>query len=348
MAFVYEYLVFLAKVVTLLLAVVLLLSLVLGARGRGRGEARGELEVINFNEHLEDLQDTLEHEVLDKDELKRKHKQLAKQEKTAKKQAKAKTQASTGTARVFVMDFDGDIKASESDNLREMITAALTIATAQDEIVLRLESAGGMVHSYGLAASQLARIKQAGVPLTICVDKVAASGGYMMACIGDRILSAPFAILGSIGVVAQVPNIHRLLKKHDVDVELLTAGKYKRTLTMLGENTEEGRQKFVEELEVTHQLFKRFVSDYRPSLDIEQIATGETWLGLDAKPLNLVDEVMTSEEYLVTQAKEKSVYLLRFTRKQKLAQKLGVAAGSVFDTLWSKLLKLNQEQRSGQ
>ena len=105
-------------------------------------------------------------------------------------------------------------------------------------------------------------------------DKVAASGGYMMACIGDRILSAPFAVLGSIGVVAQIPNLHRLLKKHDVDYEVLTAGEYKRTLTVFGENTDKGRQKFQEDLELTHVLFKDFVSRYRPQLDIDQVLGG--------------------------------------------------------------------------
>ena len=344
MAFVSEYLVFLAKAITLLAVIVVGFSLIIGMRSRGRGPEKGELVVTDYNQYLTDLQEVMESELLDKAELKAKHKQLAKQAKADKKKPLLETQK----PRIFVMDFDGDIKASETTGLSEMITAALSVAQSTDEIVLRLESAGGMVHSYGLAASQLARIKQAGIPLTICVDKVAASGGYMMACIADQIFAAPFAILGSIGVVAQVPNVHRLLKKHDVDVEVLTAGKYKRTLTVLGENTEEGREKFLQDLETIHQLFKRFVADYRPSLDMEQIATGETWLGLDAKQVNLVDQVMTSDEYLVAQAADKAIYQLSYSEKEKLAQKIGLAAGSVFDHLVGKVFKLNHEQRSGQ
>ena len=178
-----------------------------------------------------------------------------------------------------MLDFDGDIKASAVEHLRHEITALLSLATPQDEVVVRLESGGGMVHSYGLAPRNWRRIRQAGVPLTICVDKVAASGGYMMACIGDRILSAPFAILGSIGVVAQLPNLHRLLKKHDVDFEVLTAGEYKRTLTVFGENTDKGREKFQEDLEITHELFKDFVARYRPQLAIDEVATGRNLAG---------------------------------------------------------------------
>ena len=109
--------------------------------------------------------------------------------------------------------------------------------------------------AYGLAASQMQRIRDKKLKLTVCVDKVAASGGYMMAVVADKIIAAPFAVLGSIGVLAQVPNFHRLLKKHDVDFEMLTAGKYKRTLTMFGENTDKGREKFQEDIEDTHVLF---------------------------------------------------------------------------------------------
>jgi len=196
-----------------------------------------------------------------------------------------------------------------------------------------------MVHGYGLAASQLARIRQAGVPLTVCVDKVAASGGYMMACIGNRILSAPFAILGSIGVVAQIPNLHRLLKKHDIDYEVLTAGEYKRTLTVFGENTEKGRQKFQEDLELTHVLFKDFVSRFRPQLDIDQVATGEVWLGQAALGRQLVDELKTSDEYLAERAREADIYHLHFAQKKSLQERVGMAAGSALDGVLGTLQK---------
>ena len=193
----------------------------------------------------------------------------------------------------FVLDFHGDIKATEVQQLREEISTLLTVAKPEDEVIVRLESSGGMVHAYGLAAAQLVRIKEAGLHLTVCIDKVAASGGYMMACVADKILAAPFAVVGSIGVVAQVPNFHDLLEKHDIDVEVFTAGKYKRTVTVFGENTEEDKQKFQQELEETHKLFKDFVRKYRPSLDVEQVATGEHWYGEDAITRNLVDALQT-------------------------------------------------------
>ena len=225
----------------------------------------------------------------------------------------------------FVLDFYGDIKATEVQQLREEISTLLTVAKAGDEVIVRLESSGGMVHAYGLAAAQLARLKEAGLYLTVCIDKVAASGGYMMACVADKILAAPFAVVGSIGVVAQVPNFHELLEKHDIDVEVFTAGKYKRTVTVLGKNSEADKQKFQQELEETHQLFKDFVTKYRPSLDIEQVATGEHWYGEDAMKRHLVDELQTSDSYILAKMQDNEVYALASRQKPTIAQKLGLA-----------------------
>jgi serine protease SohB len=321
--FIAEYVGFLAKTVTLVVAILTVLVAIAALRGRGRRTA-GQLQVNKLNDFYKQLQQRLEQAVLGKDQLKAVHKAEAKAAKQAKKTGSHKP-------RVYVLDFDGDIKASATDNLRHEITALLSMATPEDEVVLRLESGGGMVHSYGLASSQLARIRQAGVPLTICIDKVAASGGYMMACIGEKIISAPFAILGSIGVVAQLPNVHRLLKKHDIDFEVLTAGEYKRTLTVFGENTEKGREKFQEDLETTHALFKNFVARYRPQLDIDDIATGEVWLGLSALEKQLVDELKTSDEYLAERAKSAELFHLHYAEKKSLQERVGLAASVALD-----------------
>ena len=334
MEFLAEYASFLAKTATLVIAILVVLSALAGLRGKGRRKAGGQLQVTKLNDFYKELRERLETNLLDKAQLKALRKQQGKAEKLQKKTPDEKS-------RVFVLDFDGDIKASATDNLRHEITALLTLATPRDEVVLRLESGGGMVHSYGLAASQLARIRQAGVPLTVCIDKVAASGGYMMACIGEKIVSAPFAVLGSIGVVAQLPNVNRLLKKHDIDFEVLTAGEYKRTLTVFGENTEKGREKFQEDLDVTHQLFKDFVSRYRPQLHIDEVATGEVWLGVAALNKHLVDELKTSDEYLSDRAREANLYHLHFAERKSLQERVGLAASSSIENtlvgLWSRL-----------
>ena len=331
MEFLVDYAGFLARTVTVVVAILVVLAAIAVLRGRNRARS-GYLEVRKLNDFFTGLRERLEQDLLDKTELKARRKAEAKAAKTAKKAAENKP-------KVYVLDFDGDIRASAVEHLRHEITALLSVATPTDEVVLRLESPGGMVHGYGLAASQLVRIRQAGVPLTVCVDKVAASGGYMMACIGDRILSAPFAILGSIGVVAQIPNLHRLLKKHDVDYEVLTAGEYKRTLTVFGENTEKGRQKFQEDLELTHVLFKDFVSRYRPQLDIDQVATGEVWLGQAALGRHLVDELKTSDEYLSERAREAEIYQLHFAQKKSLQERVGIAASSTLDGVLTGLQK---------
>jgi serine protease SohB len=332
--FIFDYASFLAKTITVVIAIVVVLITIASMRGRGRRSGGGHLQVTKLNDFYKGLRERLEGSLLDKARLKVLRKSQAKELKKDKKQPDNKS-------RVYVLDFDGDIKASATESMRHEITALLTLATDKDEVVLRLESGGGMVHSYGLASSQLARIRQAGIPLTVCIDKVAASGGYMMACIGNRIISAPFAVLGSIGVVAQLPNVNRLLKKHDIDFEVLTAGEYKRTLTVFGENTEKGREKFQEDLDITHELFKNFVASYRPQLQIDEVATGEVWLGVAAKDKQLVDELKTSDEYLFERAKTAEVFHLRYAERKSLQERVGLAATGSVDRLvtgwWSKL-----------
>ncbi|MCV4341004.1 protease SohB [Pseudomonas capsici] len=336
MDFVADYASFLARTVTLVIAIVIVLVAIASVRGKGRRKSAGQLQVTKLNEFYKGLRENLEQALLDKERLKVLRKEQAKALKKEKKQAEPEVKP-----RVYVLDFNGDIKASATESMRHEITALLTLATEKDEVVLRLESGGGMVHSYGLASSQLARIRQAGIPLTICIDKVAASGGYMMACIGNKIISAPFAILGSIGVVAQLPNVNRLLKKHDIDFEVLTAGEYKRTLTVFGENTEKGREKFQQDLDITHDLFKGFVASYRPQLSIDEVATGEVWLGMAALEKQLVDELQTSDQYLAERAKEAEVFHLNYAQRKSLQERVGLAAESSVDRLvtgwWNRL-----------
>ncbi len=352
MDFLFEYLMFLGQVVTLVVAFLIIASSLAGLSGRQHGD-QGHLVIRKLNERVRELRFTMENHLLTAEEAKRQHKSESKSEKAeAKKAAKAAKLAAkqkpgvkktavadeqgdsdAGTEgqgvaevapklegqkdRTFVIHFDGDTAASGVDFLSVEISAVLTMAGANDEVVICLESPGGMVHSYGLAASQMMRIRNKGIPLTAIVDRVAASGGYLMAAVAYKILAAPFAVIGSIGVVAQIPNLHRLLKKNDVDVEVLTAGKYKRTLTLLGENTDEGREKFREELEDVHALFQEFVAENRPELDIEAVATGEAWYGKRALELNLVDGLATSDEYLIELCETRDVFEVTWEETKK-------------------------------
>jgi serine protease SohB len=254
--------------------------------------------------------------VLSKKELKQAIKKLKLQHKENKSDNK------NDKKNIFVLNFKGDIRASEVESLREEITSILTVAKTTDEVVLVLESSGGTVHGYGLAASQLKRIRDRGIPLTVAVDKVAASGGYMMACVANKIVAAPFAVIGSVGVLAQLPNFHRLMKKHDIDYEQLSAGEYKRTLTLFGENDDKDREKFQQEIEDTHELFKEFIKDNRGAVDIEKIATGEHWYGKRALDLQLVDELITSDDYLYTAATGANIYEITQIRKKAVSEKL--------------------------
>lgn len=281
-----------------------------------------ELKVIHLNKSQDQRRKSLIEATEDKNAVKQFQKALAKK---AKQKLKDKGKSKKKEKRIFVLDFDGDIKASAVKHLREEISTIISTANKEDEVVVRLESGGGMVHGYGLAAAQLVRLKEAGLTLTICVDKIAASGGYMMACVADKILAAPFAVVGSIGVVSQMPNFNKWLKKHDIDYEMFTAGEYKRTVTMFGENDDEDRTKYKEELEQTHQLFKHFVTTYRPQLDLSKVANGDHWYGEDALKLNLVDELSTSDAYLLKQMEDYQAYALLSRQKPTLVEKLGLA-----------------------
>ena len=246
--------------------------------------------------------------------------------------------------RIYVLDFDGDVAAEEVSSLREEITTVLSIAEPCDEIILKLESPGGMVHAYGLAASQLQRIKDAKIPLTICVDKVAASGGYMMACLADKLVAAPFAIIGSIGVVVQLPNFHKILKKNEVDYEVISAGEYKRTLSTFGEITDKGRAKVQEDVENIHEIFKQWVKSHRPIVDVSRVATGETWVGMQAKERYLVDELNTSDDVLVRACKDADVFEVNYKFKQTLQDKLGAAVEAGVARAANKLLAADRSK----
>lgn len=334
-----EYGLFLAKIVTVVLAIAAIAAIIVNVAQRNKRQ-RGELRVNNLSEQYKEMKEELAAALMDSHQQKqwhkaqkKKHKQEAKAAKAAKAKAKLGEVATDSKPRVWVLDFKGSMDAHEVNSLREEITAVLAAFKPQDQVVLRLESPGGMVHGYGLAASQLQRLRDKNIPLTVTVDKVAASGGYMMACVADKIVSAPFAIVGSIGVVAQMPNFNRFLKSKDIDIELHTAGQYKRTLTLLGENTEEGREKFREELNETHQLFKDFVKRMRPSLDIEQVATGEHWYGQQAVEKGLVDEINTSDEVILSLMEGREVVNVRYMQRKRLIDRLTGSAAESADRL---------------
>jgi len=315
--YLWQYGLFLAETLTIVAAVaaLILLVAVLAARRRpGAGPER--LEVRDLGARYHEMKRTLESGL-----LRGKARKAAAKER--KREAKAREKgAGEDRPRVFVLDFKGDIRASAVSSLREEVTAVLAHARSEDEVLVRLESAGGLVHEYGLAASQLMRVRERGIPLTVSVDRIAASGGYMMACVADRILAAPFAILGSIGVLAQIPNFHRLLDRHGVDFEQFKGGEFKRTVTMFGENTDTDRAKLTQDIEEIHGIFKRFVAEQRPGLDVERVATGEHWLGRRAKDLDLCDELVTSDDYLLAANERADLVGVRFEARKRLAARL--------------------------
>jgi len=324
-----QYWLFLAETLTIVVLLAGLVIFVLTVSRRGRGRYR--LGVKNLNRRYDVMARALKTHM----EPKRVLKQDARADKRRRKaEERARRTAGPGQRRprLFVLDFHGDVRASQVAGLREEVTALLTIATPQDEVLVRLENAGGLVHDQGLAASQLLRVKQHEIPLTVAVDKVAASGGYMMACVADRILAAPFAIIGSIGVIAQLPNFHRLLDRHGVDVEMFKGGEFKRTVTMFGRNTDADRDKLQQEIQDTHTLFKDFVSAHRPQVDIAQVATGEYWYGTRALERGLVDELVTSDDYLIASSRRADIYEISCAPRRSLGRRLASSVSGLLDS----------------
>ena len=333
MDFFVNYGMFLAKTVTIVFFIGIVIVLIASAAQKKPAEDE-QIEIKNLGKKFADLKHLMQRSVLSKKQLKT----FKKEHKRASKKAAEHSH----DKRVFVLNFVGNIKASGVKHLRQEITALLAIATVEDEVVICLENAGGLVHEHGLAASQLQRIRQRNIPLTVAVDKVAASGGYMMACVADHIVAAPFSVLGSIGVLAQMPNFNKLLEKHGIEYEQIKAGELKRTLTMFGKNTDEDRSHFTQQMQETHDLFKEFVADNRQQLDIEKVATGEHWLGKKALELNLVDELLTSDDYLLNKSEHAEIYQISHRSNKTLSEKLMGNAQLAYDRVltqwWEKKL----------
>ena len=312
-----QLLLFSTKAVILVVLTLVLLAGILCLLGRGKERLSGKITIKNLNKKYKKIKETLLQEILPKKAYKKYLKEV-----TASEKERASASEKSPPKNIFVLHFHGDIKASAVAALREEVTAILEVAKASDEVVVCVESAGGMVHAYGLAAAQLSRIRQKQIPLTVIVDKVAASGGYLMACVANKILAAPFAIIGSIGVLAQLPNFNRFLKEKHIDFEQITAGNYKRTLTVFGENTKEGREKLRQEIEEIHRLFKNLIQEHRQQLDIQKVSTGEIWLGTQALELQLVDALTTSDDYLLSLDKHANILEVSYHIKKSFGEKI--------------------------
>lgn len=315
--FLADYGLFLAELATIVIVLLVVVAAIVSLARRG-GHPEG-LEVQHLNRRFEETANAVKRVIHGKHRFR---KEAKARRKERKREERARAKGERARPRLFVLDFKGDIRATATASLREEVSAVLAVAADGDEVLLRLENAGGTVHEHGLAASQLLRIKQRGLKLTVAVDKVAASGGYLMAAVADRIVAAPFAILGSIGVLAQLPNFNRLLDDKGIDYELLTAGQYKRTLTLFGKNTEEGRNKLQQEIDEVHELFKQQIAAHRPQVELERVATGEHWYGVRARELALVDEIRTSDDLLRDAARERDLYLVRFKRRKAFSERL--------------------------
>ena len=338
-----DYGLFLLQTVTIVLAVIAVIVVSSKISG-GADEQKGAIKITDLSKKFAD-QSKYVKTVLDDALAQEKLSLIDRIKKRLNKSSQKTSETSSKKEKIaIVIEFKGDMKASQVANLRQEVTAILAMERKPDQVVIKLTSPGGLVHTYGLASSQLSRLREAQIPVSACVDTVAASGGYMMAVCAERIIAAPFAVLGSIGVVAQIPNIHRFLKNRDVDVELHTAGANKRTLTMLGENTPEGRRKFKEDLEQTHLLFKAWIAERRPNLDLDAVADGSIFYGTDALTKGLCDEIATSDDVLLELSADHHLFALKWIEKKSLAARLSRdASGAIVDQVDQYINRSNQD-----
>ena len=333
MHFLADYGIFLLKLLSVAFAILFVIggivAIISKAKSKEKTKEIGKIVITKLNEKFNDYRDQLHDVMCDKKTIKALAKQQKQQQKASQQQK----------PRLFVIHFHGDIRASAVTSLREEVTAILLVARPKDQVLIKLDSPGGLVNAYGLAASQLTRLKDAKIPLTIAIDKMAASGGYMMACIADHIIAAPFAVVGSIGVISQLPNFHRWLKKNNIEFEQLTAGEYKRTLTVFGQNSRKDREKAQEDIDDTHELFKWFVNKYRKKIDINKVATGEHWFAKRAKELKLVDEIRTSDDYLLSAKDTNDIYLIEYKLKKHWRKQLIAGANQA----WQRMMATTEQ-----
>ncbi|MEE3003483.1 MAG: protease SohB [Pseudomonadota bacterium] len=305
-----NYAVFLLKTITIIVAIFLILGKIFSLKQEDK--STGKIKLKKLNEEYTQTKNELSKDILSKVDYKKLLKSEKKQQKKLKK----------SLPKLFLLEFKGDIRASAAAELRDEITAILSLASTKDKVVIQLESPGGCVHDYGFAASQLSRIREKNITLVVAVDKVAASGGYMMASVASEIIAAPFAVIGSIGVYMALPNFHKFLKDKKIEFEDLTAGPDKRNLTTFSPNTKDDREKAQEQIDNIHRLFIDFVKKYRPNIDPEKVATGKTWHALDAINLNLIDKIITSDDYITSAMSKYEVLRINKKKSKKILEKL--------------------------
>ena len=328
---------FLLKVITVLLVILIPILMISSSTKHRKETDKGRIIVKNLSDKLEEIGVTLKSAEMDPKAYKS---FLKERNKKKKKEIKGKSKEI-----VYVLDFKGDIQASAVGKLKQEINAIIASQVKCKEVVIKVESGGGSAYAYGLCAAELKRLVDNKIKLTVCIDKIAASGGYLMSCVATKIVAAPWAIVGSIGVIAQLPNFHRLLKKLDIDIEMHTAGKFKRTLTTLGENTKQGREKFISELEDLHVVFKDFVKENRSKIQVAKVSTGEVWQGEKAKKLGLIDEIGTSDDYLLKLASKFKLLEIQYFEKKPFTARIGSAAEVIVEKGIYKILDIFNKDR---
>ena len=328
---------FLLKIVTVLLVILIPILMISSSTKHRKETDKGRIIVKNLSDKLEEIGVTLKSAEMDPKAYKS---FLKERNKKKKKEIKGKSKEI-----VYVLDFKGDIQASAVGKLKQEINAIIASQVKCKEVVIKVESGGGSAYAYGLCAAELKRLVDNKIKLTVCIDKIAASGGYLMSCVATKIVAAPWAIVGSIGVIAQLPNFHRLLKKLDIDIEMHTAGKFKRTLTTLGENTKQGREKFISELEDLHVVFKDFVKENRSKIQVAKVSTGEVWQGEKAKKLGLIDEIGTSDDYLLKLASKFKLLEIQYFEKKPFTARIGSAAEVIVEKGIYKILDIFNKDR---
>ena len=324
MALLGNYLLFMAKCATLLGLLFIFIAAIIATASKAKTKKKIKISARSLNEHYQGLKQVIFELTQDK----KSHKAQKKEQKTLEKK-----HAKHNKPRLFIINFKGDVQAHAASALNEQINTILLSHQPDDEVLLRLESPGGVVPGYGLAAAQLTRLRDKNIPLTIAIDKVAASGGYLMASVANQVIAAPLAIIGSIGVIAQLPNFHRLLEKNHIDYEQVMAGKHKRTLTIFGQNTQQGREKLQSEVDETLVLFKSHIQKFRPQVIIDNVATGEHWYGSQALDLKLIDAIQTSDDFILSNLDEKQLIQIECHEKQSKIDKLMKASYSAYQKM---------------
>ena len=196
--------------------------------------------------------------------------------------------------KVGVIYAVGNIDMSETEGIVSDKLVETIREVADDDnvkaVVFRINSGGGSAYGSEQIWHALTQLKTK-KPLIVSMGDVAASGGYYIACMADRIVAQPNTLTGSIGVFGQIPNAEGLTEKIGLDFDLVKTNRHSEGISLVRPMSPEQRDLLQMSVNRTYELFVKRCADGRGMTPdaVKAIAEGRVWTGANALEIGLVD-----------------------------------------------------------